>query len=56
VGHNRPLPALAALLTFALWLTIGITISKSPTHQGIHDHFAGGTYVVRRVPVSEDTR
>jgi hypothetical protein len=28
----------------------GITIAKSPTHQGIHDRLAGGTNVVRRLP------
>jgi hypothetical protein len=30
----------------------GITIAKSPTHQGIHDRLAGGTYVARRLPSS----
>jgi hypothetical protein len=33
-------------------LAIGITIAKSPTHQGIHDRLAGGTYIVRELPSS----
>ena len=35
------------LLGFVVYQVIGITISDSPTRQGIHDRLAGGTYVVR---------
>jgi uncharacterized RDD family membrane protein YckC len=55
VVQNGNLPVLAALLTVVIWLAIGIAISKSPTRQGIHDQFAGGTSVVRRVPQSPET-
>lgn len=37
---------LFALISFAVMLTIGYTISKSPRRQGIHDRLAGGTQVV----------
>jgi uncharacterized RDD family membrane protein YckC len=33
-----------------VWV-IGVSISWSPTRQGIHDRLAGGTYVVRRAPI-----
>ena len=35
------------ILSLALQAAIGITISRSPTRQGIHDKLAGGTYVMR---------
>ena len=36
------------IVTLAVYVAIGITVSKSPTRQGFHDRLAGGTYVVRR--------
>jgi uncharacterized RDD family membrane protein YckC len=29
------------------WIVIGVTIDRSPTRQGIHDRWAGGTQVVK---------
>jgi hypothetical protein len=34
-------------LTPIVWIAIGVTISKSPTKQGVHDALAGGTRVLK---------
>jgi hypothetical protein len=45
---NEGINVLLLIVTLAVYVAIGITISKSPTRQGFHDRLAGGTYVVRR--------
>jgi len=30
------------------WIVIAVTIDRSPTNQGIHDRWAGGTQVVKK--------
>lgn len=42
--------ALLGIVTFVVYVAIGVTISSSPTRQGFHDRLAGGTYVVRLAP------
>ena len=37
-----------AIFGLVVCVSIGISISNSPTRQGFHDRLAGGTYVVRR--------
>jgi uncharacterized RDD family membrane protein YckC len=37
-----------AIAVCVVYWVIGVSISWSPTRQGIHDRLAGGTYVVRR--------
>ncbi len=41
-------PFVGGLLAFAAMIVIAVTISGSPTKQGKHDDFAGGTQVVKR--------
>ena len=38
---------IASLATLAAYIAIAVTISSSPTRQGWHDNFAGGTRVVK---------
>jgi uncharacterized RDD family membrane protein YckC len=40
-------PYLGGLLAFVAYVVIAVTISGSPTKQGKHDEFAGGTRVIR---------
>ncbi len=40
---------LLSLVGLAAYAAIGVSIAKSPTHQGFHDRLAGGTYVLHRV-------
>lgn len=40
-------PYLGPLLAFVAYVVIAVTISASPTKQGKHDEFAGGTRVTR---------
>jgi uncharacterized RDD family membrane protein YckC len=53
---NAGVNAVLEIAALLIHLAIGITISKAPTRQGIHDRLAGATYVVRRVPASTNTR
>lgn len=41
------IPYLGSLLAFAAYVVIAVTINGSPTKQGKHDEWAGGTQVVR---------
>ncbi|MBT0567395.1 RDD family protein [Williamsia sp. CHRR-6] len=38
---------LGFLVTLAVYIALGVTISQSPSKQGFHDRMAGGTQVVR---------
>ncbi|MFC7958592.1 RDD family protein [Rhodococcoides kroppenstedtii] len=40
------IPFLGGLLAFIAYIVIAVTINSSPTKQGKHDEFAGGTQVV----------
>ena len=40
-------PYFGGLLAFIAYVVIAVTISNSPTKQGKHDEFAGGTQVVK---------
>ena len=40
-------PWIGGLLMFVAYIVIGVTINSSPTNQGKHDEFAGGTQVVK---------
>lgn len=48
------IPLLGEVLTLVAILVIAATIQSSPTEEGQHDRFAGGTRVVREPPVSPD--
>ena len=41
------LAVLLLLVQLGVLIWIAVTISKSPTKQGFHDTFAGGTYVIK---------
>lgn len=41
------IPYLGGLLAFAAYVVIAVTIKGSPTRQGKHDQWAGGTQVVK---------
>lgn len=41
------IPLLGTLLYIVAYIVIAVTISSSPTNQGKHDEFAGGTQVVK---------
>jgi uncharacterized RDD family membrane protein YckC len=47
--------AVLTLASFLVYVAIGVTISRSPTHQGFHDRLASGTYVVRPAPAPSTT-
>lgn len=47
IGIIPFLGLLASLATLAAYITIAVTINSSPTHQGWHDNFAGGTKVIK---------
>jgi uncharacterized RDD family membrane protein YckC len=53
---NEAVDGLLLLVTIGVCVAIGITISNSATRQGFHDRLAGGTYVVRRMPVPSPTQ
>ena len=40
-------PVIGPLASIGLAIAIGVTISNDPAKRGFHDHFAGGTTVVR---------
>ena len=40
-------PYFGVLLALIAYIVIAVTISNSPTKQGKHDEFAGGTQVVK---------
>jgi uncharacterized RDD family membrane protein YckC len=41
-------PFVGPVLALAAWIAIALSARSSPTGQGVHDRFAGGTRVVRR--------
>ncbi len=41
------IPYIGGLLAFIAYIVIAVTINGSPTKQGKHDEFAGGTQVVK---------
>jgi uncharacterized RDD family membrane protein YckC len=41
------IPYIGGLLGLIAWIVIAVTINSSPTRQGKHDEFAGGTQVVK---------
>ena len=47
IGIIPFLGLLASLATLAAYITIAVTINSSPTRQGWHDNFAGGTKVIK---------
>ncbi len=47
ITGNGAFDAGLGVVSFVVYLAIGITISDSPTRQGFHDRLAGGTFVVR---------
>ena len=49
-SSHETIGALLMIVTLVVCVAIGITISNSPTRQGLHDRLAGGTYVVRLTP------
>ncbi|MBY6367540.1 RDD family protein [Rhodococcus corynebacterioides] len=40
------IPFIGGLLAFVAYVVIAVTINSSPTKQGKHDEFAGGTQVI----------
>ncbi|MBY6683517.1 RDD family protein [Rhodococcus sp. BP-149] len=42
------IPFLGSLLAFIAVIVIAVTVNSSPTKQGKHDQFAGGTQVVKK--------
>jgi hypothetical protein len=49
-GNSTDIDAVLAIAGAVVYWVTGVTISWSPTRQGIHDRLACGTYVVRRAP------
>lgn len=56
IGGNAGIRAALDVATVLAFGAIGVTISRSPTRQGIHDRLAGGTYVVRRARTTTTVR
>ena len=42
------IPFVGPILAMVAWITIVVTVRNSPTGQGLHDRWAGGTRVVPR--------
>jgi uncharacterized RDD family membrane protein YckC len=55
ISRDTTIGTVLGIAGLVLIVAIGVSISKSPTCQGIHDRLAGGTYVLRRAPAPTST-